>query len=117
MTDLTKAQRKHLRQLAGVCYEKEMSLALEALFQEFQKWEKSEISPWDLNDKIHAHHDGTARELWKLYAQINDPALAVAAALAKGVIEIKDVEENCRDLVERKIDVYKLKCEEGSTTK
>ncbi len=37
MTDLTKSQKKHLRQLAGQCYEKEMSLVLESLYENFQK--------------------------------------------------------------------------------
>ena len=109
MTDLTKSQKKHLRQLAGQCYEKEMSLVLESLYEDFQKWKNSEMTVWDLNQKIHEHHNETARELWKLYEHMNDPGLAVSAALAKGVIEIKDVQEDCRELVERKLDVYKLK--------
>jgi hypothetical protein len=111
MTDLTKSQKKHFRQLAGQCYEKEISLALEALYEDFQKWKKSEISAWDLNEKIHEHHNGTARELWKIYEQTNDPSLAVSLALAKGIIKIEDVQENCRELVERKSAVYELKDE------
>jgi hypothetical protein len=111
MTDLTKSQKKHLRQLAGQCYEKEMSLALESLYENFKKWKKSEITAWDLNEKIHEHHNVTARELWKIYEQMNDPSLAVAFALAKGIIPIEDVDENCRELVERKSDIYELKDE------
>nr|WP_320115532.1 hypothetical protein [uncultured Desulfuromonas sp.] len=38
MTTLTKSQRKHLQQIAEQCYEKEMSLALEALYEHFQEW-------------------------------------------------------------------------------
>jgi hypothetical protein len=116
MTDLTKSQKKHLRQLAGQCYEKEMSLALESLYENFQKWEKSEITAWDLNDKIHEHHDLTARDLWKTYDKMNDSGLAVAFALAKGIISIEDVDDDCRELVERKSDVYELKTNKGSTT-
>ena len=116
MTELTKKQKKHLRLLAGQCYEKEMSLALEKLYENFQKWKKSEITAWDLNDKIHEHHDLTARELWKTYEQMNDSGLAVAFALAKGIISIEDVDDDCRELVERKSDVYELKTNKGSTT-
>jgi hypothetical protein len=111
MTNLTKSQKKHLQQLAGQCYEKEMSLALEVLYEEFQKWKKSEITAWDLNEKIHEHHNITARELWKIYEQINDPSLAVALALTKGIIKIEDVQENCRELVERKGVACELKNE------
>lgn len=109
MTDLTKSQRKHLRQLEGLCYEKEMSLALESLYEDFQKWKKSEITTWDLNDKIHEHHNGTARELWKLYEEMNNPSLAVSVALAKDIIKIENVPENCRALVARMSDIYQLK--------
>jgi hypothetical protein len=109
MTDLTKSQKKHLRQLAGQCYEKEMSLALETLYEDFQKWKKLEITAWDLKENIHKYHNGTARDLWKLYEQMNDPGFAVSLALAKGIIKIEDVHENCRALMERKIDAYQLK--------
>jgi tagatose-1,6-bisphosphate aldolase len=99
MTDLTKSQKKYFRQLAGQCYEKEMSLVLETLYEDFQQWKKSEIDPWDLNEKIHEYHDKTARDLWKIYVQMNDPSFAVSIALAKGIIEIGDIREDCRDLV------------------
>jgi len=115
MSDLTKSQKKHLRQLAGQCYEKEMSHALEVLYESFQKWKKSEITPWELNEKIHTHHDQTARELWKIYEQMNDSCLAVSVALAKGVIGIEEVQENCRDLVDLKADFFQFQNPKDST--
>jgi len=111
MPDMKKSQKRHLRELAGQCYEKEMSLALEKLYEDFKKWENEEITVWDLNEKIHEHHNGTARDLWKLYEHLNDPALSVCAALAKGIIKTEDVAENCREFVERKVDVYELRKE------
>jgi len=116
MTDLTKSQKKHLRQLADQCYEKEMSIALEALYEDFQKWKSSEITPWDLTEKIHEHHDTKARELWKTYVQMNDPSLAVSIALAKGIISIGEVQENCRELVEIRSEFFKQEEQKGSTT-
>ncbi|MEJ2201231.1 MAG: hypothetical protein P8X63_09510 [Desulfuromonadaceae bacterium] len=115
MTDLTKSQKKHLRQLAGQCYEKEMSIALEALYEDFKKWKNSEITPWDLTEIIHEHHDKTARDLWKTYVQMNDPSLAVSIALAKGIITIEDVPENCRALVERMAEAHELLRGKSST--
>ena len=116
MTDLTKSQKKHFRQLAGQCYEKEMSIALEALYEDFQKWKNSEITPSDLTEKIHEHHDKTARELWKTYVQISDPSLAVCIALAKGIISIDEVQENCRELIETRSEFFKQEEQNGSTT-
>jgi len=106
MSDMTKSQKKHLRQLAGQSYEKEMTLVLESLYEEFKKWEESEITAWDLNDKIHQYHDGTARELYKLYEGLSDPRVALAQAVAKGIIKIEDVPENCRPLLTALIDFY-----------
>jgi len=117
MNELSKSQMKHLRKLAGQCYEKEMSIALESLFNNFQKWKKSEISVWDLNDKIHEHHNGTARDLWKTYEQINNPILAISMAFAKGIIQIEEVPEYCRESVERMAETFEIFGEKGSTTK
>ena len=51
----------------------------------------------------------TARELWKIYEEMNDPSLAVSVALAKDIIKIENVPENCRALVARMSDIYQLK--------
>ena len=106
MPDMTKSQKKQLRQLAGQCYEKEMTLALETLYEDFRKWEKSEITAWNLNDKIHQYHNGTARELYKLYEGPSGPIVALSQAVAKGIINIEDVPENCRPLLAGLIDMY-----------
>jgi hypothetical protein len=106
MPDMTKSQKKHLRQLAGQCYEKEMTLAFESLYEDFKKWEKNKITTWDLDDKIHQHHNGTARELYKMYEGLNDPTVALSQAVVKGIIKIEDVPENCRPLLEGLIDFY-----------
>ena len=111
MADLTKSQKKHLRQLANMCYEKEMSHALEGLHSEFKKWSQSEMSVWDLNDKVHEYHNRTARNLWKIYEQMNDPSLAVSTGLANGVIELEDIREDCREMVVRKVEVFQLRGE------
>ena len=68
-----------------------------------------------LNDKIHEHHDKTARELWKIYEQMNDPNFAVSMALVKGIIKIEDVQENCRELVERQVEAHDLLRGKSST--
>ena len=85
-----------------------MSLALEALYESFQKWKTSEITPWELNEIINIHHDQTARELWKIYEQMNDSCLAVSVALAKGIIEIEEVQKDCRELVDLKAEFFQF---------
>jgi len=69
-----------------------------------------------LNDKIHEYHNHTARDLWKIYEQMGDPSMAVLIALAKGIINIEDVQENCREWVEIRSEFFQLHSLYGSKT-
>jgi ATP-dependent helicase/DNAse subunit B len=106
MTDMTKSQKRHLRQLAEKCHEIEMSNALEELNENFKKWKNSEITTWDLNEKIHQHHNGKSRDLYKIYEQFNEPEIAVAQAVKRGILQIEEVQENCRPLLKGLIEFY-----------
>jgi hypothetical protein len=104
MSELTKSQRKHIRSLAQRAYEKELSQALNSLHERFQKWHANEISPWDLSEDIHKYHDGTARDLYKFYEMTRNFEFSVAHAVANGVLDFEEIEENCRPLLQLKID-------------
>ena len=81
----TKPERKELRRLAGLAYERELAKALELLGKKFGQWEKKKITAFKLNDFIHKFHNGTARDLWSFYTG-GDSVMIVAHALAKGII-------------------------------
>ena len=106
MSDMTKSQKKHLRELSNRCYEIEMSESLDKLNENFKKWKNKDITVWDLNEKVHQHHDGTARNLYKRYELLTDPRVAVAQAVSKGIINIEDVQKNCRSLLKSLIEFY-----------
>jgi hypothetical protein len=81
----TKPERKELRKLAGLAYERELAKALEFLEGNFKQWRKNKISTFELSELIHKFHNGVARELWSFYT--TGPAeLNVKHAIAKGVI-------------------------------
>jgi hypothetical protein len=105
--ELTKTQRKHLRELSGKAHERELSEALNALLDRFQEWKNGNVSPWDLNQTIHEFHDGRSRDLYKLYIMNYDPIYRAAYALAKEIIGIDEVEESCRAILQPKIDFIK----------
>ncbi len=65
---LTKAQRRHVRELAGIAHKRHLSLELEKLGADVDRWRAGEIDPFELSDLIHRFHNGTARELYGLYA-------------------------------------------------
>jgi hypothetical protein len=94
----TKSQKKRLRHLAGVAHERELSKASEALLGEFRRWQAGEIDVFALSDKIHEFHDGTAREIYKLYT-IMDPRFSVARALKEDILARTEVDDEVFSLV------------------
>ena len=101
--ELTKKQRKHIRELASVSYERALAAALDKLLAAFQKWKQGGMSPFDLNEEIHQYHNGTARDLYKQYAMC-DPDMAVMFALADGILKIEELNEDCRTFYQNRLD-------------
>jgi len=80
---------RHVRRLvtewAGIAHDRDLRKALGELRVQFGRWERGEISSFELNEYVHQFHDGTSREIWKRYAT-NHLEPAVASAVAAGVL-------------------------------
>ena len=87
----TKAQRKEIRRLAGVAYERELSAASAQLESEFARWRKGEIDVFGLNELIHKFHNGASRDLYKVYA-MGEAHWGVASAIARGLLTESEVD-------------------------
>lgn len=85
LQDLTAAQRKRVRELAALAYDRELGRELALLEGEFAKWRQGELDAFELSDRIHRFHDGTARQLYGAYGHDNAP-LAVASAIRRGLL-------------------------------
>ncbi|NOR71315.1 MAG: hypothetical protein GQ532_16720 [Methylomarinum sp.] len=107
--EITKSQKKHLRELVAIAYERDLFRCLNIVKNSFDKWENNEITVWDVNDKIHQFHNDIALELYKSYVDINDPLLSVAFGLRQGVLDISEVNINCRPMVEELLTLFKNK--------
>jgi DNA primase large subunit len=81
----TTTQRKALRRLANLAYERELGAELANLEARFAEWRAQRISAFQISDLIHEFHDGPSRELYKLYGSI-DTAYLVARAIAQGLL-------------------------------
>jgi len=101
--ELSKKQRKHVREMVGVAYERAMAAALDKLLTVFQKWKQGGITPFELNEEIHQYHNGTARDLYKQYAT-GDPDMAVIFALTKEIVKIEELNEDCRSFYQDRLD-------------
>lgn len=103
---ISKSQKKHLRELAGIGYERDLGRCLNVVKNSFEKWEAGEMSVWDLNDKIHEFHDDIARELYKAYYSIGDPTYSVAFGVRQGVIDIEEINGECMPLLQPLLDYF-----------
>ena len=83
--ELTKSQRRRIRELAGIAYDRELSLELTNLEAEFGRWRSGALTAHDLDQKIHELHQGPNRLLFTTYTG-TALELAVAAAIANGVL-------------------------------
>ena len=105
MDSLGKAQRKELRRLAGVAYERELGSALAALEVQFREWHAGKLNVHELSDAIHAFHNGVARDLYVTYTRL-EPRVAVAQAVARKVLRGDEVPPALREALQSLIVFY-----------
>jgi hypothetical protein len=96
--NLTKAQRRQLRELGGIAYERDLSEELTRLESEFRRWRTGEIDAFGLEAAIHAFHQGPARELFSTYGHSNLD-LAVARAIHRGSLSAEEAGPETMDLL------------------
>jgi hypothetical protein len=96
--DLTKSQKRRIRELAGIAYERELTRELTDLEAEFVRWRKGEIDADDLSDRIRRFHQGPNHRLFLTYTG-SSKDLAVAAAIAKGMITEAEAGPEILDLL------------------
>ena len=68
-------------------------------------WREKRIDGHQLSDAVHEFHDVKARKLYSIYDQL-DEWLAVASAIARGVLSREEVPAHLLAELERAIDVF-----------
>ena len=107
MTDgWTRNQRRELRDLQGIAWERELTGALEELQKDFQSWNNGDISPFELNDRIHCFHNGPSRQLFNTYSGSLD-TLWLDQVITRGVIEESEVSEGLLAIFRAGIERYR----------
>lgn len=108
IANLTKAQKRELGRVAGLAYERELSVALSELEEYFRRWRAGEIGPHDVSDEIHKFHQGASRKLWSQYNRADDYLVAVAA-IATGIVERHEVAADLLQIMEPSFALYEYK--------
>jgi len=108
MNNLSKKQKRDLRDFSGMLYEKELHQALEQLFKKFVMWNKGELGSFDLDNDIHTYKKGIARELYVKYISHGNDSFILSAVIARCVVDglttIEQVPESIREMVGRNVD-------------
>ena len=116
--DLTKAERKQIRRLAGIAWERELRDELRKIATAIHEMENDTLTPFDVNDSIHRFHNGASRDLYRQYSD-SLPWLGVCRAYIDRVLSDDDL-LNTSDEVRNGIREFaasfaKLDAEEGIT--
>jgi hypothetical protein len=88
----TKAQRRRLRELAGLAHERELSVALRALHADFDRWQREELDTFELCARIHEFERGPSRRLFVHYR--GDADWPVADAIHRGILSAEEAGED-----------------------
>lgn len=107
--------RKALRKLTDIAYQRETERALSDLEERFAAWRRGEISCFTLNNAIHEYHDGVARDIWKHYNYFK-PEQLVPVAVAKGVLRESELPLHQLEKFRQLIDAYRLSLDSGANS-
>jgi hypothetical protein len=92
MSELTKSEKKAVRELLGEAHEAEIASALIKVEEALREWRRGEILPSEVSERIHAVHKET-QEIFKTYNYL-DPLLAVARAVTFEFIKLANVPDS-----------------------
>jgi len=87
-----------------LAHERELGTAMEQLEGDFKRWRAGDIDVFELDQRIHRHHQGPSREFWKRYASSSDWELLLPAALHRGVLSVEDFPDDLWDAVGSRIE-------------
>lgn len=104
MTDLTKKQRRQVRELLELARERELAKALAELGGPFQQWRAGETSAHDLDTAIHEYHTGPRQKILKLYdGSLDHWELTLPGAVYRGSLTLDDFPDDLRDAIGARI--------------
>jgi len=98
----SKKQRRELRELQGLAWERELEVALRSLRKDFEHWEGGKITVFELSERIHKLHNGQSRELFNMYSGSLDDWW-IGHTIAKGVIDESELSDDLHDVLKDEI--------------
>ena len=110
MSHFTKLEKKQLRKIAGIAYERELEKELSSLRDRFSAWHSGDIDAFQLSDNIHEFHQGPSRGLYNFYTSV-DPHMAVARAIVEELVLEEEVPAELITKLVSTVDFYRYQHE------
>jgi hypothetical protein len=88
----SKAKQRKVRELVALAHERELTMELENLLQQFHRWKNNGIDAFELNEIIHEFHNGISRTLYNRYTG-RDAAIGVAFAFTRDILSREEIGE------------------------
>lgn len=110
----SKAQRRALRELAGLAHRRELERELAELEAHFKAWREGQIGPFALNDRIHEFHNGPSRDLWKTYVMLH-AEMVVPTAVVRGVLQENELPADLLESMRPILDYRRTQREQDDT--
>ncbi|QDU98487.1 hypothetical protein [Lignipirellula cremea] len=85
-----KANRKFRRKLGAIAWERELRFEILKLGDAIRAMEAGELTPFEVNDRIHEFHQGASRDLESRFLE-SDPGIAVYRAYYDGFLTEEDL--------------------------
>ena len=106
MEPITRRERKSLRELAHLAYDRELGRELARVEAAFAEWHAGRLDPHGVSAAIHAFHDGVARDLWVLYNRIH-PSSTVPRAVATGLLTEDEIPPALLAKLQNAVEFYR----------
>lgn len=88
--NFTKADRKLIRKLGGIAWERELRAELIKLGETIAKMQAGEFTPFEADRAVHKFHNGITRDLYSRYSE-TVPWFAVCRARYDGTLTDDDI--------------------------
>ena len=107
MQEFSKSEKKRLRELAALAYERDVSNSLSKLATKFEEWKNGSITALDLNHALHEYDRTESRDLWGKYDS-NQFDVQVASAIVYCLLTEAEVGKDVLTLLSNQIAFLKV---------
>ena len=106
MAEFSKSEKKRLRELAALAYERDVANSLSKIASQVDEWKNGKITALQLSEALHEYDRGESRDIWSRYDS-NQYDIEVASAIVRGLLTEVEVGKDVLTLLSNQIQFLK----------